>query len=148
MYRDFQEYTEKILIPLSYVPAMPPLEQIQMLNNSADDVGARFNEIAELRPLDVLEMYDLSAPVQAAVLIAIECIKNFIDSISYVRQNPHITTPQDRLHHNGGVRVKVEVPEVEGDGVKKVVAIGTDEGTDARVVEGDMQIVQCYPCRL
>ncbi|MFZ5569501.1 MAG: phytoene desaturase family protein [Thermodesulfobacteriota bacterium] len=68
MYRDFREYSEKILIPLTYVPAIPPVEQVQVLNNARDDVGRRFNEIAELPPIEILNQYDFSDPVKAAVL--------------------------------------------------------------------------------
>jgi len=68
MYKDFQEYSEKILIPLTYVPAMPPIEQVQTLNSAKDDVGRRFNEIAELPPTEILGMYDFSEPVKAGIL--------------------------------------------------------------------------------
>ncbi|MBU0991921.1 MAG: NAD(P)/FAD-dependent oxidoreductase [Proteobacteria bacterium] len=68
MYRDFKEYSEKILIPLTYVPAVPPLEQVQILNRAQDDVGRRFNEIAELPPIEILEQYSFSDPVKAGIL--------------------------------------------------------------------------------
>ena len=68
MYADFEEFCEKILMPLTYVPAVPPVDQVVTLDKAKDDVGRRFNEIAELTPLDILDMYDLSKPVKAAVL--------------------------------------------------------------------------------
>lgn len=68
LYRDFAEYSEKILIPLTYAPPLPPLEQIQVLNNAKDEVGKRFNEIAELPPIDILDMYNFSEPVKAGIL--------------------------------------------------------------------------------
>jgi len=68
MIRDFKEYSDKILIPLTYVPAIPPVEQVQVLNSAKDDVGRRFNEIAELPPIDILNQYNFSDPVKAAIL--------------------------------------------------------------------------------
>lgn len=68
MYQDFKEYSDKILIPLTYVPPVPPIEQVQILNNARDDVGRRFNEIAELPPLEILNQYGFSDPVKAAIL--------------------------------------------------------------------------------
>ncbi len=68
MYTEFQEYSEKILIPLTYVPAVPPIEQIQTLGSAKDDVGRRFNDIAELSPIEILNMYDFSDPVKAGIL--------------------------------------------------------------------------------
>ncbi|MFC1889157.1 phytoene desaturase family protein [Thermodesulfobacteriota bacterium] len=68
MYKDFAEYSEKILIPLTYVPPVPPVDQVQLLDNARDDVGRRFNEIAELPPVDILEAYDFSDPVKAGIL--------------------------------------------------------------------------------
>ncbi len=68
MYSDFKEYTEKIMIPGTYIPAVPPIEQIQLLENAKDDVGQRFCEIMELPPIDILEMYGFSDPVKAGIL--------------------------------------------------------------------------------
>jgi phytoene dehydrogenase-like protein len=56
MYADFKAYCDKILIPLTYVPAVPPIDQIQAMHHAKNDLGKRFNEIAELPPLDLLEM--------------------------------------------------------------------------------------------
>jgi phytoene dehydrogenase-like protein len=68
LHKDFSEYCEKILIPLTFVPPVPPVEQVQTLNNAADDVGRRFNEVAELTPTEMLDLYGLSAPLKAALL--------------------------------------------------------------------------------
>ncbi len=68
MQADFKEFSEKILIPLTYAPPIPPLEQVEILNAAADDVGRRFNEIAELSPLEILERYEFKEPVKSAVL--------------------------------------------------------------------------------
>ncbi len=68
MYADFKAYAENILIPLTYVPAVPPIEQLQTMENAINDLGKKFNEIAELPPLDILEMYDFSDPVKAGIL--------------------------------------------------------------------------------
>lgn len=68
MYSEFAEYSEKIVMPLTYVPSMPPVDQVQLLDNARDDVGARFNEIAELTPVELLKDYDFGEPVKAALL--------------------------------------------------------------------------------
>jgi len=68
MYADFAEYSEKVLIPLTYAPPMPPIEQIQVLDRAKDDVGRRFNEIAELPPVEILNMYNFSEPIKAGIL--------------------------------------------------------------------------------
>ncbi|MBU0995726.1 MAG: NAD(P)/FAD-dependent oxidoreductase [Proteobacteria bacterium] len=68
MMTDFAEYSEKILIPCTYVPSMPPIEQVQMLSSATDDVGKRFSDIAELPPIDILDMYDFSDLIKASVL--------------------------------------------------------------------------------
>ncbi|MEW5736118.1 MAG: NAD(P)/FAD-dependent oxidoreductase [Thermodesulfobacteriota bacterium] len=68
MYADFKEYSDKILIPYTYVPTMPPVEMVQQLNRAGDDVGRRFNEVAELTPMEMLDLYKLSDPLKAAVL--------------------------------------------------------------------------------
>ena len=68
MYQDFSEYSEKILIPLTYVPPVPPVEQVKILENARDDVGKRFNQIAEMPPIDIIEMYGFKDPVKAGLL--------------------------------------------------------------------------------
>ena len=50
MYADFQEFSEKILMPLTYVPAVPPIDQVQTLDNAKDDAGRRFNEKENHQP--------------------------------------------------------------------------------------------------
>ncbi|MCG7854410.1 MAG: NAD(P)/FAD-dependent oxidoreductase, partial [Methanoregulaceae archaeon] len=68
MYADFREFSEKILMPLTYVPPVPFIEQTQILNNAADGVGKRYNEIAEMTPIDMIDSYGFSDPVTAALL--------------------------------------------------------------------------------
>jgi len=68
MYADFKEFSEKILIPLTYVPAVPALDMVQQLNNAADPIGKRFNQIADLTPLEILESYAIEEPVKAGIL--------------------------------------------------------------------------------
>jgi len=67
MYRDFQEFSEKIVMPLTYVPATPPIEIVQALNEGKDDVGKRYNEVSELTPVEILEQYAFSKPVRAGL---------------------------------------------------------------------------------
>ena len=68
MYADFKEFSEKILIPLTYIPPLPFVEQTLILNNARDDVGKRYNEIADLTPLDILDAYKIKDPLKAALL--------------------------------------------------------------------------------
>lgn len=68
MYADFKEFSDKILIPYTFVPALPPLEMVQILNRAGDDVGRRFNDIAEMPPIEMLEYYGIEDPLKAAVL--------------------------------------------------------------------------------
>ncbi|MCU0599093.1 MAG: NAD(P)/FAD-dependent oxidoreductase [Desulfobacterales bacterium] len=68
MYLDFKEFSEKILIPLTYVPAVPALDMVQQLNAAKDPIGKKFNQIAELTPLEILESYSIEEPVKAGVL--------------------------------------------------------------------------------
>src|SRR6056297_550908 len=68
MYADFKEFSEKILIPLTYIPPLPFVEQTMILNNAADDVGRRYNEIADMTPLDILDAYQIKDPLKAALL--------------------------------------------------------------------------------
>lgn len=68
MHADFKEFSEKILMPLTYLPPLPFIEQTQILNAARDDAGKRYNEIADLTPLDIIERYGFSDPVKAAIL--------------------------------------------------------------------------------
>jgi phytoene dehydrogenase-like protein len=68
MYSDFKDFSEKILIPLTYVPAMPALDMVQQLSNARDSIGKRFNQIADLTPLEILESYKFEEPLKAGIL--------------------------------------------------------------------------------
>lgn len=68
MFNDFCEFSEKILMPLTYASPVPAIEQTQILNNADDDAGRRFNEIAELPPVDILDHYNFNEPLKAAIL--------------------------------------------------------------------------------
>lgn len=68
MQSDFKEFSEKLLIPLTYVPAVPAIDMVMQLERASDDVGRRFNAIAEQTPLDILDAYGFEEPVRAAVL--------------------------------------------------------------------------------
>ena len=68
MYTEFTEFAEKIVIPLTYVPSVPPVEQVQTLNSAADDVGLRFNEMAEFTPIEMMDSYGFGEPLKAAIL--------------------------------------------------------------------------------
>ncbi|MFZ5570369.1 MAG: phytoene desaturase family protein [Thermodesulfobacteriota bacterium] len=68
MYFDFKDFSEKILMPLTYVPPMPAMDQFLSLERAADDVGKRFNSIADLTAVEILDRYGLEEPLKAALL--------------------------------------------------------------------------------
>lgn len=68
MYKDFKDMSEKVLIPLTYVTAMPPVDQVQALQNARDDAGKRVAEISEMTPLEILDTYGFKDPVKAGLL--------------------------------------------------------------------------------
>ena len=68
MYQDFKEYSEKVLIPLTYVPSMPPVDQMQQLENASAEIGRKFAKIAELTAIEILDQYQFSSPVKAGIL--------------------------------------------------------------------------------
>jgi phytoene dehydrogenase-like protein len=68
MYDEFQEMCEAFLLPATYAPPVPPLEQTLALSES-DELGARIAEISELAPWEVIERYEFRDPrVDAAFL--------------------------------------------------------------------------------
>ena len=64
---DSKEFFEKILLPFTYVPPFGALDQLTALEKGKDDVGRRFNEIAELRPTEILDHYGFSDPLKASL---------------------------------------------------------------------------------
>ena len=68
MYGEFKELSEKIIMPLTYIPAMPAMEQVPAFAIEHGELGERFNEISEMTPLEILEKrYGFSDPIQAAL---------------------------------------------------------------------------------
>lgn len=68
MYTEFKEFFDEILMPLTYVPAIPAMEQVPAFDTAQGDVGKRFNEISEMTPLEILEeRYGFSDPIKAAL---------------------------------------------------------------------------------
>ncbi len=68
MYSEFKEFSEEIIMPLTYIPAIPAMEQVPAFATAQGDVGKRFNEISEMTPLEILEeRYGFSDPVKAGL---------------------------------------------------------------------------------
>jgi phytoene dehydrogenase-like protein len=68
MYKEFKEFSEEIIMPLTYIPAIPAMEQVPAFDTAKGDVGKRFNEISEMTPLEILEKrYGFSDPIKAAL---------------------------------------------------------------------------------
>jgi len=68
MYDEFDEMCDAFLLPATYAPPVPPLEQTMALSGS-DELGERIAEISELAPCEVIERYEFRDPrVSAAFL--------------------------------------------------------------------------------
>jgi phytoene dehydrogenase-like protein len=68
MYDEFDEMCEAFLLPATYAPALPPLEQTVALSRT-DELGERIAEISEMAPWEVVERYGFRDPrVHAAFL--------------------------------------------------------------------------------
>jgi phytoene dehydrogenase-like protein len=68
MWDEFEEMCQAFLLPATYAPALPPLEQTVALNQ-AGELGERIAEISEMAPWEVIERYELRDPrVHAAFL--------------------------------------------------------------------------------
>jgi len=73
MYDEFEQMCEAFLLPATYVPPIPPLEQTIALA-AADALGERIAEISDLSPAELLEQYEFRDPrVQAAFLYLATC---------------------------------------------------------------------------
>ena len=57
MYEEFQQMTNEILIPATYVPPYPPVDQVVAFQK--DELGRKFSDISELTPRDILDKYGL-----------------------------------------------------------------------------------------
>ena len=68
MYNEFKEYSDKLIVPLTYAPSVPPVEQVQTFLNAKDDVGQRFEEFSTLTPMEQIEDFGFTDPVKAALL--------------------------------------------------------------------------------
>lgn len=67
MYAEFREITDDFVIPATYVPPMPALDQAEMLGDTA--LGRKVLEISELSPLQIVDKYGFRDPrVRAAIL--------------------------------------------------------------------------------
>lgn len=58
MFKDFDRMCSEILIPATYVPPFPPVEQTSAF--SRDELGRDFLKIAEMTPLEIIEQYGIS----------------------------------------------------------------------------------------
>lgn len=66
MMEDFEVLCNDIIIPATYVPAVPPAEHVAMLSQS--ETGRKLNELSELSPLEIVERYELEDPLKLAIL--------------------------------------------------------------------------------
>jgi phytoene dehydrogenase-like protein len=61
MYDEFEEMCEAFLLPATYAPPLPPVEQTVALESS-DELGERIARISEMAPWEVIEQYEFSDP--------------------------------------------------------------------------------------
>ncbi len=67
MYGEFKEISDKFIIPATYAPPVPPLDQIELLQK--DTLGKRIVEVSDMSPREVIEGYNFQDPrVKAAML--------------------------------------------------------------------------------
>jgi len=67
MMKDFTEMCDRILIPATYVPPMPPVEYLVMLNRS--ELGRRLAAISEMSPIEILDHYGFkNSQIRATLL--------------------------------------------------------------------------------
>ena len=67
MFADFKEMSDEILIPATYVPAVPALDQIALFQQT--ELGARLAEISEMTPAEIIDSYGFENPrVKGAML--------------------------------------------------------------------------------
>lgn len=67
MYDDFKQMADEILIPATYVPPLPPLDTVELLNKT--ELGKRLAEISEMSPMEIVDSYGFEDPrVKAALL--------------------------------------------------------------------------------
>jgi phytoene dehydrogenase-like protein len=68
MYHEFKEMSDQFIIPATYTPPVPPVDQIELLQK-ADALGKRIVEVSEMSPREVIAGYGFQDPrVEAAML--------------------------------------------------------------------------------
>jgi len=67
MYAEFKEITDEFIIPATYEPPLPIVEQMELLNTT--ELGRRVAEISEWTPREIVDSYGFKDPrVQGAIL--------------------------------------------------------------------------------
>ena len=61
LYREFKAMCDRFLIPATYVPAVEPVEQVELLRKS-DEVGRRIADISDMTPREVIADYRFEHP--------------------------------------------------------------------------------------
>ncbi|MEH6581640.1 MAG: NAD(P)/FAD-dependent oxidoreductase [Halioglobus sp.] len=67
MFADFKEMCDEILIPATYVPAVPALDQIMQFQQT--ELGRKVAEVSEMTPAEIIDSYGFEHPrVKGALL--------------------------------------------------------------------------------
>lgn len=67
MYGEFKEMSDQFIIPATYAPPVPPIDQIELLQKDA--LGKRIVEVSEMTPREVIEGYKFQDPRVAAAML-------------------------------------------------------------------------------
>jgi phytoene dehydrogenase-like protein len=71
MWKEFELFFERFLLPATYHPPLDPLAQTEKLQNS-DELGKRLARISEMTPVEVLDEYGFQNPhVRGALLYTV-----------------------------------------------------------------------------
>lgn len=72
MLHDFEELTHKMLVPMTYVPPVPPVELTIMVGEKP--LGKKMLDMAEMTPEEIIESYGFKHPQLKAALLYLACM--------------------------------------------------------------------------
>ncbi len=159
MYEEFQKITNEIIIPATYLPPLPPLEQALALQK--DEIGRKLNEIADMTPQEILDKYGIkNSRVRMALInllamwgISIDEPLGYLFPLYVVRMNNigicvggshRLSSALLKAFIGSGKGVVLEMAEVR----KIILQNGKVKGVelkDGREFESDIVVSTCDP---
>lgn len=73
MYDDFKQMCDACLLPATYFPPIPPLDQTKLLSE-ADDLGRLIAEISDMAPREVIDRYAFVDPRVRGAMLYLACM--------------------------------------------------------------------------